>query len=319
MSMVAARHTPVLLQEARDLLKVTKGGIYVDGTIGLGGHARAILELLDGTGRVIALDRDEEALRQARKRLASGSDNLSFHHDNFRNLPLILNGLGIDGVDGILLDLGVSSFQLASAERGFSFRLDGPLDMRLDRRSQTTAADLVNRLPEKELATIFRRYGEERRSRSIARQIVQQRQVEPLRTTRQLARLIERVAPSRYWNKIHPATKVFQALRIHVNQELEGLEEFCGEAIELLNPRGRLVVICFHSLEDRIIKTAFRKAAGHCVCFRPPELCTCPRVTLGLILTRRPVTSGEQEVGENPRSRSAKLRAFEKFENGKGV
>ena len=260
MSMVAARHTPVLLQEAMGLLKVTKGGTYVDGTTGLGGHTRAILDLLDGTGKVIALDRDEEALEQARERLAPAA-NLFFHHDNFRNLPLILNGLAISGVDGCLLDLGLSSFQLESAERGFSFRLDGPLDMRQDRRSQTTAADLLNRLPEEQLAKTFWRYGEERRSRSIAREVVRRRQVEPIRTTRQLAQLVERVTPARRRGGIHPATRVFQALRIRVNQEIEGLEEFCTEAIQLLNTGGRLVVISFHSLEDRLVKTAFRKAS----------------------------------------------------------
>ena len=312
MSMVGALHMPVLLQEAIELLRVAKDETYVDGTIGLGGHTQAILTFLDGTGKVIGIDWDDETLQQAQNRLGSGISNLSFHHDNFRNLSLILNGQKISSVDGILLDLGVSSFQLESAERGFSFRLDGPLDMRLDRRCQITAADLLNKLSEKELTKMFWRYGQERHSRSIAQAIVRQRQANPLLTTCQLRQLVEGLTPAGYRGSIHPATRVFQALRINVNQELDGLEEFFIEAIYLLNPRGRIVVISFHSLEDRIVKTAFRKAAGRCICFRPGELCNCPRLELGQILTRKPVTPGKKEINENPRSRSAKLRAFEK-------
>ena len=312
--MVAARHMPVLLDEAIGLLKVRKGGTYVDGTVGLGGHTARILESLGGEGKVIAIDRDEEALEQARDRLLSHGGIVSFHHENFRNLPLLLNGLGWDGMDGCLLDLGVSSFQLESAGRGFSFRLEGPLDMRQDRRSRTTAADLVNGLSEEELARIFWRYGEERRSRAIAREIVRQREQAPLRTTVQLAELVKRVKSARYRGKTHPATKVFQALRIRVNQELEGLDRFLEEVIHLLHPGGRLVVISFHSLEDRIVKTVFRRSAGRCVCFRPAELCTCPRVSKGRILTARPLVPGKRELIENPRSRSARLRAFEKSE-----
>ena len=318
MPMVAARHMPVLLDEAIGLLKVRKGGTYVDGTVGLGGHTARIVESLAGEGRVIAIDRDEEALQEARDRLLSHGSIVSFHHENFRNLPLLLNGLGVGGIDGCLLDLGVSSFQLESAERGFSFRLEGPLDMRQDRRSRTTAADLVNGLPEEELAHIFWRNGEERRSRAIAREIVRQRQEAPLRTTVQLAELVKRVKSARSGRKTHPATRVFQALRIRVNQELEGLGGFLEEVIHLLRPGGRLVVISFHSLEDRIVKTVFRRFAGRCVCFRPAQLCTCPRESKGRILTARPLVPGPRELIENPRSRSARLRAFETSEE-KGV
>ena len=312
--MVAIRHIPVLLDEAIGLLKVRKGGTYVDGTVGLGGHTARILESLAGEGKVIAIDRDEEALEEARDRLLLYGGMVSFHHENFRNLPLLLNGLGWDGMDGCLLDLGVSSFQLESAGRGFSFRLEGPLDMRQDRRSRTTAADLVNGLSEEELARIFWRYGQERRSRAIAREIVRQREQAPLRTTVQLAELVKRVKSSRYRGKTHPATRVFQALRIRVNQELEGLDRFLEEVVHLLHPGGRLVVISFHSLEDRIVKRVFRRSAGRCVCFRPAELCTCPRVSKGRILTARPLVPGQRELIENPRSRSARLRAFEKSE-----
>ncbi len=314
MPMVAIRHMPVLLDEAIGLLKVRKGGTYVDGTVGLGGHAERILESLAGEGRVIAIDRDEEALQEAKNRLLSHGSIVSFHHENFRNLPLLLNGLGLGGIDGCFLDLGVSSFQLESAERGFSFRLEGPLDMRQDRRSRTTAADLVNGLPEEELAQIFWRNGEEKRSRVIAREIVRQREEGPLQTTLQLAELVERVKPSRTGRKIHPATRVFQALRIRVNQELEGLGGFLEEVVHLIHPGGRLVVISFHSLEDRIVKNAFRRSAGRCVCFRPAQLCTCPRKLRGRILTARPLAPGQRELNENPRSRSARLRAFETSE-----
>ncbi len=310
--MVAAGHIPVLLDEAIGLLRVRTGGTYVDATAGLGGHTERILESLAGTGRVIAIDRDEEALEQARDRLGAYGPTASFHRENFRNLPLLLNGLGLEGLDGCLLDLGASSLQLESAERGFSFKREGPLDMRQDRRSGTTAADLVNGLPEEELARTFRRYGDERRSRAIAREIVRQREQAPLRTTLQLAQLVIEVKSTGYRGRTHPATKVFQALRIRVNQELEGLDRFLGEVIHLLHPGGRLVVISFHSLEDRIVKTVFRKSAGRCVCFRPAELCSCPRVRKGRILTARPLVPGQRELIDNPRSRSAKLRAFEK-------
>ena len=317
--MVAAPHMPVLLEEAIGSLKVKPGGTYVDATVGLGGHARRILECLAGEGRVIAMDRDEEALQEARNRLRSHGSMISFHHENYRQLPRLVNGLGLDGIDGCLLDLGVSSLQLENPQRGFSFRLEGPLDMRQDRKSATTAADLVNGLPEEELARIFWCNGEERHSRAIAREIVRQRQKAPLRTTLQLAELVERVKPARSGQRTHPATQVFQALRIRVNQELEGFDGFLQEVIHLLRPGGRLVVISFHSLEDRIVKTVFRRSAGRCVCSRPARLCTCPREAEGRVLTARPLVPGPRELIENPRSRSAKLRAFETLEENRSV
>ncbi len=272
---IVVEHLPALLDEVLELLQVRKEGVYVDCTLGLGGHSEQILSRLGGTGQLIALDWDEEAL------------------------------------DGCLLDLGVSSLHLDSPERGFSFRQEGPLDMRMDQRTGTTAADLVNQLSEKDLADLFHRYGEEKAARRIAAVLVERRGESPILTTTQLAEMIEEVkGPGR--GRIHPATRVFQALRIEVNAELIGLEEMLQEVISLLNPGGRLVVISFHSLEDRIVKNVFRKAAGRCVCFRPQELCSCPKISEVRILTRKPVTPSTREVQENPRSRSAKLRAVEK-------
>ena len=307
---IAVEHLPVLLDEVLKLLQVRKEGIYVDGTLGLGGHSEQILSRLETTGQLIALDWDREALEEASDRLG-GHDNLQLLEENFKNLPQVLDRLQVEALDGCLLDLGVSSLHLDSPERGFSFRQKGPLDMRMDQRAGTTAADLINQLSEEDLADLFRRYGEEKAARRIAAALVEGRGESLIETTPQLAEMIEDVkGPGR--GRIHPATQVFQALRIEVNAELAGLEEVLQEVISLLKPGGRLVVISFHSLEDRIVKNVFRKAAGRCVCFRPQELCSCPRIAEVKILTRKPVTPSTREVQENPRSRSAKLRAVEK-------
>jgi 16S rRNA (cytosine1402-N4)-methyltransferase len=262
---------------------------------------------------LIGIDRDKESLEKAEVRLQAFAQSLRLLHDNYKNLPLILNNLAGPPVDGILVDLGVSSYQLLSPERGFSFQSDVMLDMRMDRTQQWTAADLVNNLAENELADIIYRYGEERLSRRIAAAIVQERHKIPITRCTQLAEVISRVLRVRGHQGIHPATRTFQALRIAVNQELEGLEEFFSDAFGFLKPGGRMVVIAFHSLEDRIVKRVFRRLAGQCVCEAPPELCTCPRQQLAGLITHRPMTPGPEELAANPRSRSARLRSLERL------
>jgi len=312
--MIAApvEHVPVLASEAVDLLNVQPGGTYVDCTVGAGGHSERILHKLAGKGRLIALDRDTDAIAMARDRLSGYQTLLALHHENFKNLSLVLKNLGIDSIDGCLVDLGISSHQLSSPGRGFSFRKDGPLDMRMDPEQRLKAEDLVNRLSEHELSDLFRRDGEERYAKKIARTIVETRRQNRIRSTLELAGLIEAVKGRHRGTQIHPATQVFQALRIQVNQELEALDIFLSEAISLLRPRKRLVVISFHSLEDRIVKRTFQLESGKCVCFRPGELCSCPRTHNVKILTRKPVIPSQQEIERNPRARSAKLRAVER-------
>jgi len=306
-------HLPVMPKEVLDILRCKPGGTYVDATIGLGGHAEAILEKLQPGGLLIGIDRDKESLERVQARLKPFGDSVRLLHDNYKNLPLILNNMAGRAVDGILLDLGVSSYQLLSPERGFSFQSDEMLDMRMDRTQQWTAADLVNKLSESELADLIYRYGEERLSRRIAAAIVQERRKAPITRCAQLAEVISRVFKVRGHHGIHPATRTFQALRIAVNEELEGLDEFLSEGFGFLVPGGRMVVIAFHSLEDRIVKRAFRRLAGQCVCEAPPELCTCPRQELAHLLTPRPMTPGPEELAVNPRARSARLRSLERI------
>ena len=309
-------HTSVMMDEVVDLLRVKPGGVYVDGTVGLGGHSAAILGKIQADGLLIGVDRDKESLAKADERLKKVSGAFRLIHDNFKNLPLALNRLSIEAIDGVLLDLGVSSWQLLSADRGFSFHSDAMLDMRMDRTQSRTAADIVNETPETELADIIYQYGEERFSRRIAAAIVNDRETAPITRCAQLAGIVSRVIPARgRWN-IHPATRTFQALRIAVNEELRGLEEFLLETARFLKPNGRLVVIAFHSLEDRIVKRAFRKLAGQCVCDAPPELCRCERRVSAKILTSRPMTPGSEELTANPRARSARLRVVEKIQTG---
>jgi 16S rRNA (cytosine1402-N4)-methyltransferase len=311
---VTFSHLSVLPDEVLALLAPTPGGIYLDGTLGGGGHARLILEASAPDGRLIGLDRDPSALRKAAEVLAPFGDRVVLRHRNFSEAAEVLGELGISGLDGMLLDLGVSSHQLDEASRGFSFRGDAPLDMRMDPTSGQTAADVVNAAAAEELTRIFREYGEERWAGRIARRIVQVRQQQPLTTTRQLAELVRDTVPGgKAPARIHPATRVFQALRIHVNQELEHVSRGIASAIDLLNPGGRLVVISFHSLEDRIVKRFFLEEAKGCIC--PPRLpvCVCnhrPRLEL---LTRRGVRAAEAEVEANPRARSAVLRAVRRI------
>lgn len=305
-----APHRPVLLFEAVDLLAPERGGLFVDATLGLGGHSEAILEASPDT-RVVGIDLDREAIRLASERLARFGTRFRAVHANFREISRILDEAGERGADGILADLGVSSLQFDSAERGFSFRHDAPLDMRMDASGEgETAAEMLERLPEEEIARVIYEYGEERKSRRIARWIVERRERgEPLKTTGELAALVARAVGYKRGDRIHPATRTFQALRIAVNGELEGLDEFVGTAVDLLKTGGRLAVISFHSLEDRVVKRALRKLSGYCECERRVPVCMCGARKVVEVLTRRPMVPNDQEVELNPRARSAKLRA----------
>jgi 16S rRNA (cytosine1402-N4)-methyltransferase len=307
----APEHLPVMQEKVLELLQCRPGGIFVDATLGMGGHAWSMLERIQPGGLLIGLDRDKESLEKARHLLRPYSDSTRLLHENFKNLPLVLNHLGLGHIDGILVDLGVSSFQLLMPERGFSFQSDALLDMRMDRTQYMTAANLVNDLPEERLADVIYRYGEERYSRRIAAAIVAARETARITRCSHLAAIVSRAVGGRGSRPIHPATRTFQALRIAVNQELEGLEEFLVTTLSFLKPGGRLVVISFHSLEDRIVKRAFRMLAGGCVCDRPADLCSCPRQERARVLTPRPLTAGDAELDVNPRARSAKLRALE--------
>jgi len=303
-------HRPVLLRETIELLAPERGGLFIDCTLGLGGHSEAILQAADNA-RVIGIDRDREAILAAKKRLTRFGSRFRAFHANFREMTRVLATAKVKSVDGILVDLGVSSLQLDSPSRGFSFRHDAPLDMRMDASGGSeTAAELLGRLPEAEIARLIFEYGEERRSRRIARWIVERRErSEPLRTTTELAELVARAVGGNRDRRIHPATRTFQALRIAVNHELEGLDEFLEEAIDLLQADGRLVVISFHSLEDRIVKRVLRRLSGRCECPPRQPRCTCGARKAVELLTRRPIVPEADEIAENSRSRSAKLRA----------
>lgn len=305
-----AVHIPVLVNAVLSWLQVRPGGVYVDGTVGGGGHAEAILTASAPDGRVLGLDRDPQALEFARGRLSCFGDRVTLRHGSFAHLRALVADFA--PADGVLLDLGLSSLQLADPERGFSFTQEGPLDMRFDPTEDLpTAADLVNTLSVKELTDVLYRYGEERQARRIAEAIVASR---PIRTTTELARLVERVVGGRR-ERIHPATRVFQALRIAVNRELEALEAALPQALDVLKPGGRLVVISFHSLEDRIVKQFLQRESRDCLC--PPEIpvCVCGHRARLRILTPKPVRPDESEVAANPRARSARLRAAEKKED----
>lgn len=289
-------HEPVMSRQVVSFLAPQGGGLYVDCTAGLGGHARALLEA--GATRVIGLDRDPDALRLASDALAAWRDRVELVHSDYRQACDVLDRRGVDLVDGALADLGVSSWQLDAEGRGFSFRRDDPLDMRMDRSSGPTAGELLERVSEPDLANVIYRYGEERRSRRIARAIVEARRRAPLRTTGQLAAIVRRAIPRKGYARIDPATRTFQAVRIWVNRELEGLDGFLAAMAGRLRAGARLVVITFHSLEDRIVKHTFRALARGEAVLR--------------VLTKRPVIPDEDEIGRNPRARSAKLRAAER-------
>ncbi len=298
-------------------LQPRSGGRYVDCTVGAGGHAEALLEASAPDGRLLGLDVDPDALRLAQQRLQRFGERVRLERRNYRELAAVLAATRFAPVDGILFDLGVSSMQLERAERGFSFRVEGPLDMRMDPSLRVTAADLVNTLPERELAELIATYGEERWARRIARAIVARRRSRPFRTTTDLADTIAAAVGAgqrgRGRERIHPATRTFQALRIAVNDELGGLRQALPAAVDALTPGGRVAVITFHSLEDRIVKDFFRREAGRCVC--PPDfpVCRCGARARLRILTAKPVVPTAAEISANPRSRSAKLRVAEKL------
>lgn len=311
-------HTPVLLDEVLNGLQVRPGGSYIDGTVGAGGHSAAILERTGAGGKLLGLDVDPVALNIASERLSTfrESGQIRLVQSNFERLDEVAQAESFGEVDGVLLDLGVSSMQLDTAERGFSFRAEGPLDMRLDPRNPTTAADLVNTLPEEELANLIYKYGEEPASRRIARRIVEARSKEVINTTAQLESIVYRAlggkVAGRSRNPIHPATKTFQALRIVVNRELEVLEKGLEAAVRVLKPGGRLAVISFHSLEDRIVKLFIRQEQKGCIC--PPEypVCMCGRKPRLKVINSKPIEASQEEARRNPRSRSARLRLAEK-------
>ncbi|HEX8843617.1 MAG TPA: 16S rRNA (cytosine(1402)-N(4))-methyltransferase RsmH [Pyrinomonadaceae bacterium] len=311
---MSAPHRPVLLQETIELLKPERGGLFIDGTLGPGGHTEAMLEASPDT-RVIGFDRDLEAIEMASKRLARFGSRFRAVHANFRSLARVVEEAREREVQGVLVDLGVSSLQLDAGRRGFSFRHDAPLDMRMNAEGdEETAAELLARLPEEEIARIIFEYGEERRSRRIARWIVERRDAgKPVETTKELAELVARAVGARRSDRVHPATRTFQALRIAVNNELDGLAEFVEEAVDLLQPDGRFAAISFHSLEDRIVKQTLRRLSGRCECPPRAPACSCGARRVAEILTRRPVVPDEAEVAENPRARSAKLRACRKL------
>ena len=306
-------HTSVLLFETVGSLNIIPGGCYVDGTLGGGGHAFEVCKRL-GNGRLIGIDQDGEAIEAASKRLMAFQDKITIVRSNYRRIAQVLEELGIEKVDGIYLDLGVSSWQLDQPERGFTYRADAPLDMRMDQRQSRTAADLVNSCSEEELTRIIRDYGEDRFARNIAKHIVREREKEPIMTTGRLAEIIKGAIPAKVRaTGGHPAKRTFQAIRIELNGELTVLEESIDTMIDLLNPGGRLSIITFHSLEDRIVKNRFRINEHPCTC--PPDfpVCVCGKKSKGRVVTRKPILPSEEEMRENSRSKSAKLRVFERI------
>ena len=308
------KHTSVLLWETIENLDIKPDGIYVDGTLGGGGHSFHICEKLGKNGRLIGIDQDEDAIKAATKRLESFSDKVTIVRNNYCNMKAVLNELGIEKVDGIVLDLGVSSYQLDTVERGFSYKYDTALDMRMDKRQTLTARDIVNDYSEMELFRIIRDYGEDQFAKNIAKHIVMERAKAPIETTFQLNEIIKASIPVKFRQNVHPSKKTFQAIRIECNRELDVLKDTMDDMVSLLNDGGRLCIITFHSLEDRIVKSAFKKFENPCEC--PPgfPVCGCGKKQLGKVISRKPILPSEQEMEVNSRSKSAKLRVFEKYE-----
>lgn len=307
------KHKSVLLKETIDNLNVKPDGIYVDGTLGGAGHASEVCKLLSATGRLIGIDQDDAAIQAASERLRDYQDRTMIIRSNYCHMVPELKKRGINSVDGIVLDLGVSSYQLDHAERGFTYREDVPLDMRMDQRQTKTAEDIVNTYSESELYRIIRDYGEDKFAKNIAKHIVAARGKSPIETTGQLTEIIRASIPMKYQKKSgHPAKRTFQAIRIELNRELEVLKNSLDDMIEILNPGGRLCIITFHSLEDRIVKSAFKKNENPCTC--PPDfpVCVCGNVSKGRVVTRKPILPSEEELEYNSRSKSAKLRIFER-------
>ncbi len=307
------KHKSVLLDETIESLNIKPNGIYVDGTLGGGGHSYEIAKRLTDGGRLIGIDQDEDAIRAAKEKLSEFADRVTIVRDNYCNMPKVLDELGISKVDGILLDIGVSSYQLDEAERGFTYKQDAPLDMRMDQRQEMTAKDIVNGYSEEDLYRIIRDYGEDKFAKNIAKHIVQARQIKPVETTFELDEIIKAAIPMKFRaTGGHPAKKTFQAIRIELNRELEVLDESIDAMTDLLNDNGRLCIITFHSLEDRIVKTRFRKNENPCTC--PPDfpVCVCGKKPKGKVITRKPIVPDEEELEENKRAKSSKLRVFER-------
>ena len=312
-------HVPIMVSEVLTLLEPSRGGIFVDGTLGGGGHAEAVLSALPESGKLFGIDRDDDALKAAGARLARFGDRFTAIKGNFFDMKALLHARGIDKVDGILLDLGVSSHQLDAAERGFSYKAEAPLDMRMDQSAPLSARDVVNTWSEAELRHIFWEYGEEKFSGKIAARIVERRKEQPIETTTELAELIKSAIPAKFRNEPqHPARRCFQAIRIAVNGELDGLSDAIVSAHDLLNPGGRLAVLTFHSLEDRIVKNAFRTFENPCTCPKSAPVCICGKKPTAKVLTRHPLVASEQEQKENSRATSAKLRAIVRMDPAAG-
>lgn len=306
------KHKSVLLNETIDGLNIKPDGIYVDGTLGGGGHAYEVCRRLGEKGSIVGIDQDAVAIEAASARLKDFGEKVTIVRSNYCDMKSKLHELGIDKVDGIVLDLGVSSYQLDTAERGFSYREDAPLDMRMDTRQKMTARDIVNDYTEADLYRVIRDYGEDKFAKNIAKHIVQARAVKPVETTAELSEIIRASIPMKFQKKSgHPAKRTFQAIRIELNRELDVLRDSLDDMIDLLNPGGRLCIITFHSLEDRIVKSAFRKNENPCTC--PPDfpVCVCGKKSKGSIITKKPILPSEEELEYNSRSKSAKLRIFE--------
>ena len=307
------KHTSVLLEETVDGLNIKPDGIYVDGTLGGGGHAYEVCTRLSNKGRFIGIDQDEAAIEAAGIRLRDFGERVTIVRSNYCDMKSQLQKLGIDKVDGIVLDLGVSSYQLDTAERGFSYRVDAPLDMRMDRRQTMTAKDIVNDYSEMDLFRIIRDYGEDKFAKNIAKHIVMEREKGPIETTGQLIEIIKRAIPMKFQKTAgHPAKRTFQAIRIELNRELEVLKNTLDDMIDLLNPNGRICIITFHSLEDRIVKSIFKKNEDPCTCPSHFPVCVCGNESKGKVVTRKPILPSEEELEANSRSKSAKLRIFER-------
>ncbi len=306
------KHYSVLLNETIEELQVKPDGIYLDGTLGGGGHAYQVCKRLTG-GHFYGIDQDAAAIQAASERLKEFGSRVTILRDNYQNAKALLEGMQVTQVDGIVLDLGVSSYQLDTEERGFSYRYDAPLDMRMDQRQSLTARDIVNTYSEKELYSIIRDYGEDPFAKNIAKHIAKARAEKPIETTFELNEVIKAAIPAKMRANGHPSKQTFQAIRIECNHELEVLKNALDGFIDLLAPNGRLCIITFHSLEDRIVKNAFRRNENPCTC--PPgfPVCTCGKVSKGKVITRKPILPGEEELTENNRSKSAKLRVFEKI------
>ncbi len=306
-------HTSVLLEETIDNLHIKPDGIYVDGTLGGGGHSYQIASRLNGNGRLIGIDQDQDAIEAAGKRLEPYADRITLIHNNYCNAKETVRQIGIDKVDGIVLDLGVSSFQLDNAERGFSYKYDTALDMRMDVRQTLSAREIVNDYTERDLYRVIKDYGEEQFAKNIAKHIVIARKDKPVETTGELNEIIKAAIPAKMRAvEGHPSKKTFQAIRIECNRELEVLKDSMDDMIEMLNPGGRICIITFHSLEDRIVKTAFRRNENPCTC--PPDfpVCVCGQVSKGKVITKKPILPSQEELSVNKRSKSAKLRVFER-------